>query len=105
MDPSHAFYGIVITIDFRDRPPPHFHVRYGEHLAEISIDTLELIDGGSHRALRLVLEWAGEHQVEFRAKRGRARAREQQVGIDPLRSIWPTGPSPLSIRSLTTHSV
>jgi Domain of unknown function (DUF4160) len=40
-----AFYGIVVTMYFRDHPPPHFHARYGDDVAEIAIDTLELIDG------------------------------------------------------------
>lgn len=80
-----AFYGIVITMYFRDHPPPHFHARYGDYVAEIAIDTLELIDGWlPPRALRLVLEWTGEHQAELRANWDRARAHEQLVGIDPL---------------------
>ena len=82
-----AFYGIVITMYFRDHPPPHFHARYGEHVAEIAIaiDTLAPIDGWlPPRALRLVLEWAGKHQDELRANWDRARAHDALVGIDPL---------------------
>lgn len=80
-----AFYGIVITMYFRDHPPPHFHAKYGEHVAEIAIATLELIDGWlPPRALRLVLEWAREHQDELQANWDRARAHEALVGIDPL---------------------
>jgi Domain of unknown function (DUF4160) len=80
-----AFYGIVITMYFRDHPPPHFHARYGGYVAEIAIDALELIDGWlPPRALRLVLEWAREHQDELQANWDRARAHEQLVGIDPL---------------------
>ena len=66
-------------------PPPHFHARYGEHVAEIAIDAPVLIDGWlPPRALRLVLEWAREHQAELQANWNRARAHEQLVGIDPL---------------------
>ncbi len=80
-----AFYGIVITMYFREHPPPHFHARYGDHVAEIAIDTLHLIDGWlPPRALRLTLEWAGEHREELRANWDRARAHEPLVGIDPL---------------------
>jgi hypothetical protein len=80
-----AFYGIVITMYFSDHPPPHFHARYGDHVAEIAIDALELSDGWlPPRALRLVLEWGAEHQDELRANWDRARAHEQLVGIDPL---------------------
>ena len=35
------FYGIVITMYYRDHNPPHFHANYGEHQAQIVIATLE----------------------------------------------------------------
>jgi Domain of unknown function (DUF4160) len=57
---------------FRDHPPPHFHAHYGEHVAEIAIDTLAPIDDWLPRALRLVLEWTGEHQDTSRAPTGTA---------------------------------
>jgi hypothetical protein len=80
-----AFYGIVITMYFSDHPPPHFHAKYGGHTAEVAIDGLDLIDGWlPPRALRLVLEWAGEHQAGLRENWDRARAHEALVGIDPL---------------------
>ena len=34
-----AFYGIVVTMYSSDHAPPHFHARYGEHEAQIIIDT------------------------------------------------------------------
>lgn len=56
---------------FRDHPPPHFHAQYAGHAAEIAIDTLAVIDGWlPPRALRLTLEWAGEHQRELSAISG-----------------------------------
>jgi len=39
------FYGIIIKIFFGDRPPPHFHVIYGEYNALVSIEYLEIIEG------------------------------------------------------------
>ena len=38
-----AFYGIVITMYFRDHPPPHFHAHYAEHEAVIAIETLSVV--------------------------------------------------------------
>ncbi len=59
-----AFYGIVITMYWRDHPPAHFHASYAGHVAEVAIDTLEVIDGWlPPRALRLVIEWAETHQT------------------------------------------
>ena len=37
------FYGIIIQMFWNDHAPPHFHARYGEHMALINIHTLEVI--------------------------------------------------------------
>jgi hypothetical protein len=50
---------------FSDHPPPHFHVRYGEHRARVAIESGEVINGElPHRATRLVREWAGLHRQD-----------------------------------------
>ncbi len=40
-----AFYGMVITMYWRDHPPAHFHASYAGHVAKIEIESLELLDG------------------------------------------------------------
>ena len=80
-----AFYGIVIYMYWRDHPPPHFHTIYAEHEAEISINSLEIIDGSlPQRARRLVLEWARLHREELLANWERARADQPLRLIEPL---------------------
>ena len=80
-----AFYGIVITMYWRDHPPAQFHANYSGDVAEIEIETLELIDGWlPPRALRLIREWATAHQDELRANWERARMHEPLTAIDPL---------------------
>jgi len=39
------FYGIVITMFFNDHPPPHVHVRYGEHVGRIDYRTGDVLTG------------------------------------------------------------
>lgn len=81
-----AFYGIVISMNFYDHPPPHFHVTYAEHKARIDIRTLEEISGRlPPRALRLVREWAGAHQTELADNWERAAAGRSLASIKPLR--------------------
>ena len=64
-----AFYGILIQLLFNDHAPPHFHVRYGNFKARVSIDELQIISGTLPRsAERLVLEWAQVHQTELMGK-------------------------------------
>jgi hypothetical protein len=80
-----AFYGIVITMYWRDHPPAHFHAAYAGDVAEIEIESLELLDGWLHpRARRLVKEWAELHQAELRDNRDRARAHAALLPIEPL---------------------
>lgn len=51
---------------FREHNPPHFHARYGEHKAEIAIQTLSVIAGRlPPRVLGLVMEWAALHRDEL----------------------------------------
>jgi hypothetical protein len=80
-----AFYGIVITMYYRDDEPPHFHAIYGEHQAQIVIATLEPLAGEfPPRALRLVREWAELHRAELDANWDKARARVPLDTIAPL---------------------
>jgi Domain of unknown function (DUF4160) len=62
------FYGIIIRMFLIDRehPPRHIHIKYGDHEAVMSLDTLELIDGKlPNKCFQLVREWAELHQAEL----------------------------------------
>jgi len=49
-----------------EHSPPHFHVRYNEFKAAISIKNLSLIEGKlPPKVLGLVVEWASLHQAEL----------------------------------------
>ena len=79
------FYGIVIAMYYRDHHPPHFHAIYGEHEAQIVIETLEPLGGElPPRALRLVKEWAAMHQAELETNWAKAAAHAPLDTIQPL---------------------
>ena len=79
------FFGIIIKMYFNDHMPPHFHAEYGEHVAELTIDTLEILHGYlPNRVLGLVLEWAVLHRQELRSNWELARAKETLISIAPL---------------------
>lgn len=40
-----SFYGIIITINFNDHNPPHFHAKYAEFEALIDIQTGSIMGG------------------------------------------------------------
>ena len=78
------FFGIIIAMFYDDHAPPHFHVRYGEQKAIITIDTLTILQGRlASRAHGLVIEWAALHKEELWEDWALA---EQQA---PLKKIKP----------------
>jgi hypothetical protein len=80
-----AFFGIVITMYWREHEPAHFHARYAEYEAIIGIETLEVLRGGMpRRALALVLEWATEHRGELAEDWRLCRANQMPRPIQPL---------------------
>ncbi len=79
------FYGIVIAMFYDDHNPPHFHVKYGEHKASISIGDGAVLQGHlPPRALGLVVEWASLHRAELTADWEAARNNEPLKRIEPL---------------------
>ncbi|TLU81588.1 MAG: DUF4160 domain-containing protein [Chlorobium sp.] len=62
------FYGIIIRIFLIDKehPPRHIHIKYGEYVAVMELDHLNIIEGKlPKRCGHLVREWAELHQKEL----------------------------------------
>lgn len=79
------FFGIIIAMYYNDHAPPHFHARYGEYEALLSIESLSVIEGAvPGRALAMVLEWASLHRSELRGNWERARRGLPLEAIEPL---------------------
>ncbi|HTQ13027.1 MAG TPA: DUF4160 domain-containing protein [Rhizomicrobium sp.] len=81
------FYGIAISMYWRDHNPPHFHVKYGRARAMIRIADGEVIRGRlPPMAARIVREWALARQAELAENWRRAAA-----GIPLERIAGPDG--------------
>lgn len=79
------FFGIIVTMYHSEHPPPHFHVRYGEQKAIITIESLTLIEGKlSPRVFGMIMEWATLHQKELLENWNLARRHEALQKIEPL---------------------
>ena len=79
------FFGIIITMYYGDHQPPHFHVRYGDSKAQITIETISILNGTlPPRVFGLVAEWALAHQDELREDWQLVQNEAMPNKIDPL---------------------
>ena len=53
------FFGIIITMNYNDHAPPHFHARYGDEKAIVAIPTLILLRAACRRVR---LGWSSSGQ-------------------------------------------
>ena len=80
-----VFYGIVISMRFREHPPAHFHAAYGEGRASIGIEPLIVLKSTlPPRQLGLVMEWAAMHQLELVECWRQAQSGELPTSVAPL---------------------
>jgi hypothetical protein len=80
------FFGIIISLNYNDHAPPHFHVRYGDQKALIAIDPLLVLEGRlSPRTFGLVMEWAALHQTELIDNWNLAKNLQVPKHIEPLK--------------------
>lgn len=79
------FLGIIISLYPEDYEPPHFHVRYEHHRAQLSIPEFTVITGSiPDRVMDLVVEWALEHRNELMDEWRRAEEGVPLFRIKPL---------------------
>ena len=79
------FLGIIITMYFDDHNPPHFHVRYNDYRAILSINDLHLLDGKlPPRVFELVKEWAELHKNELIDNWNMVKETGKYFKIEPL---------------------
>jgi hypothetical protein len=79
------FLGIAILMYFDDHNPPHFHVRYNDFRAIISIKDLTLMEGElPPRVWGLVMEWAGLHKNELLDNWNMVKETGKWFKIEPL---------------------
>lgn len=80
-----AFYGIVISMNWREHLPPHFHAAYGEFAAGVAIADGHILEGDlPPRARRMAREWAKLRHDALVANWRRAEARLPLQWIEPL---------------------
>lgn len=82
------FFGISITMNHDDvgqHRSPHFHARYGEYEASVSLDGTVLAGGLPSKQAKLVAAWAVLHERELEENWRLAQTHGNCFRIDPLR--------------------
>lgn len=78
------FFGILVTMNYREHNPPHFHAWYAGAEGTVNILTGEVAGELPRRAVALLLEWWHLHQEELIENWRRAQAHKPLQLIDPL---------------------
>ena len=78
------FYGIVISMNYKEHNPPHFHAMYQDY--EISVDIQKGIITGKmpKRALKMIFEWLELYKEELLEDWELAQNRKGLIKIPPL---------------------
>ena len=76
--------GVRIMIFANDHLPPHFHAKYAEYEALISVATGDILEGSLPMTkLRLVREWLGHRRAHVAFVWTEIRAHRYRGGLIP----------------------
>jgi len=80
-----SFYGILIYMYFNEHNPPHFHVKYGDYKAIITIEDGIVKGSLPRRALNLIYDWLDLHKEDLMENWRRLENSESVLKIEPLK--------------------
>lgn len=79
------FFGIIVSLFWRDHNPPHIHFTYGDYECSISIID-RVVDGKSPaKVIAKVNEWIDIHESEILSAWEKAQNGEKIEKITPLK--------------------
>jgi hypothetical protein len=78
------FFGIIVTMNYREHGPPHFHAWYSGHEVTVAISDGAVYGEMPKRALGLIMEWLELHRTELAENWRRAEERLPLEPIEPL---------------------
>ena len=74
--------GINVIIFYEDHPPPHVHVRHGDHKAKLALESLEVLDGSLPPSqLKILRKWVINNIQDLEDNWERARKHQKLVTI------------------------
>lgn len=79
------FYGILISMQFDDHNPPHFHAKYQDYKAVFSLEGDLLRGKMPQKQCNLIKAWCEIHVEDLRENWNLAQTSEDLFKIEPLR--------------------
>jgi hypothetical protein len=80
-----SFYGLILTMNFQDHNPPHFHARYAEFKATFDFDGNMTTGSMPEKKQALIRAWCILHKEELEANWVLSKENEAVIRIDPLK--------------------
>ena len=79
------FYGVIISMFYKDHNPPHIHIQYAEYKAIVDFNG-DILEGALPVKQRKLIEaWIILHQDELYANWQLAKDKQGLFKIDPLK--------------------
>ena len=79
------FYGVIISMFYKDHNPPHIHIQYAEYKAIVDFNG-DILEGELPVKQRKLIEaWIVLHQDELYANWQLAKDKQSLFKIDPLK--------------------
>ncbi len=79
------FYGIIITMNYNEHNPPHFHAIYQGFEISVEIKSGTIKGTMPKRALKMIFEWLELYQDELLDDWDLAQNRKSLLKIEPLK--------------------
>ena len=79
------FYGVIISMFYKDHNPPHIHIQYAEYNAIVDFDGNILEGELPVKQRKLIEAWIVLHQDELYANWQLAKDKQNLFKIDPLK--------------------
>ena len=79
------FYGVIISVFYKDHNPPHIHIQYAEYNAIVDFNGNILEGELPVKQRKLIEAWIVLHQDELYANWQLAKDKQNLFKIDPLK--------------------
>lgn len=78
------FYGIIISLYWRDHSPPHLHFSYGSYQATINIADRQIRGTAPQKVIDKMNRWLDQHEHELTELWEKAQQGEKLLKLKPL---------------------